>query len=191
MFKKSLLALTSLATLGLANPANATVLDFDSYADKTILAVGTFDSIGVHFNETLQVNSGNIGDLPQSLPNTAVNFDSFGGNITGFFLGPVTSVDFISVFAGDEGFDTDTVTLNGFDSLNNLVDTDTFTDVAAQTLSIFGAGIVRFEIIQTGAIAIDDFTFNPNNVPEPAPLALLGLGLAGLGLSRRLTQKPG
>ena len=144
-----------------------------------------------HFNETLHVNSGTIGGLSQSRPNTAVNFDSFGGNITGFFLVPVTSVDFISVFAGDAIADTDTVTLNGFDSLNDLIDTDTFTDVAAQTLSIFGAGIVRFEIIQTGAIAIDDFTFNPNNVPEPAPLALLGLGLAGLGLSRRRTQKPG
>jgi len=189
MFKKNLLVLTSLATLGLASPAAATVINFDSYADDTILAVGTFDSIGVRFNETLQVNNGDIGDLPLSPPNTAVNFDSFGGNITGFFLGPVTSVDFISVFAGDVGDDTDTVTLNGFDSFNNLIDSDTFTDIAAQTLSISGAGIVRFEILQTGLIAIDDFTFNPNSVPEPASLALLGLGLAGLSLSRRRTQK--
>jgi hypothetical protein len=182
---KKLFAAALLGTLGFATQANAVVIDFDGFADNTVLAVGAFDAIGVRFNQRLQVNDGDIGDLPFSLPNSASNFDSFGGNVTGFFLGPVSSVDFISVFAGDAGGDTDTVTLRGFDALNNLVASSSFTGISAQSLSIAGAGIVRFEILQTGLIAFDNFRFEPTRVSEPAMLGMLGLGLAAFGLARR------
>lgn len=182
---KSLMAAVVLATLTFANQAGATVINFDSFADSTILAVGSFDAIGVRFNQKLAVDNGGSGTLPQSAPNAAINTDAFGGDITGFFLGPVTAVDFISVYAGDSGGDSDTVTLFGYDALNNLVDSDTFTGLSAQTLSISGAGITRFEIIQSGLIGIDDFTFNATSVPEPGTLALLGMGLAGVAFSKR------
>jgi hypothetical protein len=71
-----------------------TIVDFDSFSNNQVLAPGTFDALGVRFNENLGVRANSAqGTLPGSAPNAALNVDSFGGDITGFFLGPVTSVD--------------------------------------------------------------------------------------------------
>lgn len=164
-------------------------IDFDSFATNATIPVGTFDAQGVRFDQVLQVSV--PGTLPSSAPNAAASAAPLGGNITGFFLGPVTSVTSISVFAGDTGGDTDTVTLNGFDAANVLVDTATFTGISAQTLAISGAGIVRFEILQVGLIGIDDFQFTPTGgasaaAPEPGTLALLAGGIIpAVGMIRR------
>lgn len=164
------------------NSAKAVTIDFDNFSNFETISGDTFSDLGVVFDSSLTVLE-NFGTLPQSPPNTAANFnDPSGGRISGFFT---VAVDFVSVFAGDNGVDEDTVTLLGFDDSNNLVATDTFTNLSAQTLSISGAGITRFEITNATLVAIDNFTFNtipanPTPVPEKFSLAsLLVFGLIG------------
>jgi hypothetical protein len=50
---------------------------------------------------------------------------------------------------------------------------------------IAASGIVRFSLTGSDYISVDDIYFVPSTVPAPATLALLGLGLIGLGFSRR------
>ncbi|MDJ1168677.1 PEP-CTERM sorting domain-containing protein [Roseofilum sp. BLCC_M154] len=172
-------------SVGFAGNAKAATLDFEGFSSGEIISGDAFSDLGVIFDQDLEVFTG-IGVLPQSGINTVSDAASLGGNLSGFFT---TAVDFISVFAGDNGGDTDTVTLLGFDEFDNLVASDTFTDLAAQTLSISGSGITRFEINQVGLIAIDDFTFNPTtqSVPEPSLLlgSLMALAAGATGLKRK------
>ncbi len=186
MFKKLLAGVFGLALMGMSGTGNATVIDFDSYSSGTILAVGTFDALGVHFDQSLIVDDGSSGGEPGSLPNYAINNDSFGDDVTGSFF---SEISFLSVFAGDSGGDTDTVTLNVYDVFDALVDSDTFTGASAQLLSVSGAGIVRFELIESGSIGFDDFTFTSVAVPEPATLSLFAVGLVGIGFAARRRRK--
>jgi len=200
IFQKMAVATGSVfITLGAVNTqqAVAITLSFDEFSNGAILSVGSFDALGVRFEQDLQIDGSLIDRPVQSPPNNAVRNIPFGEDITGLFLGPVTSVNFISVFAGDFAFsDIDTVTLRGFDAFNNLVASSSFTGITAQTLSISGSGITRFEIDQEGIVGIDDFTFIPENevqsVPEPAlSLGMLAMSIFGISssLKRRHKQK--
>ncbi|MBB3193748.1 PEP-CTERM sorting domain-containing protein [Roseateles terrae] len=111
-------------------------------------------------------------------------------NITGYFSVAVNS---LSMLVGDEGNDFDRATLNVYDSANHLLASASGSGTSWFSLSVNStSNIARFEIIQSGAVAIDNLNFSAaaaNSVPEPGTLALAGLGMVGVALLRRRRQQ--
>ena len=178
----------AMTATSVAKPAKAVieVINFDSFTVGQTIPGNTFISQGVTFDQNLVIFNSAGGALPSSAPNAAANADTIGGSLSGFFTETVNS---ISVFAGDNGSDTETVTLVGLDDSDNILASDTFTGLSAQLLSISSPGITNFEINQTGLIAIDDFSFDTSSTSASVPFEFsptLGLLLIGgvFGISR-------
>lgn len=190
------LALAAASVVAAVTPAAAATVTFEDLGIQSWFATPTYDryaSQGVVFSSTTTYQTYDHWFSNSGAGNYSLGSAGW-GNISGTFT---TAVNSLSLWVGDEGNDFDRATLNVYDSSNHLLASASGSGTSWFTLSVLTtANIARFEILQQGAVAIDNMTFSKvstggnnantgNNVPEPGTLALAGLAMVGAALVRR------
>ena len=198
MFKKALIAVSAVAALGMAAPASAYFIDFELGNTTELQNTGTVFNVGGNWigtsilfqNLTADTNNdGNIDVVANGGAQAFLDFNTGTGQLN--MSGSVTGI----------GINDDVVLLTGTISSFNC---SNISDV----VSCFFTGPDDKSVVLLNALGIPTtgldwsffgFTITANattgivvsadilnkTLPEPASLALLGLGLAGIGFAAR------
>jgi hypothetical protein len=190
--------LLALCTALIGTSGLATTIDFDTGIPPGCVASYTQDGVTFLATDGLGISGDAFGVGPNLTPGIVgcaivdKPFSTIRAQLAWLVSGAV------SVDLGDFNEDADVVTLSLFDVADGLLSTismdlaPSFTGMV--TLTTFGVGIDHVIFGGTSnngsTVYADNFAFiAPTRVPEPLTLALVGLGLAGLGFSRR-KQRP-
>ncbi|MQM32708.1 MAG: hypothetical protein CRU78_20350 [Candidatus Accumulibacter phosphatis] len=190
--KYKMLALAGLFA-ALPPAASATTIDFQSFAIGTYSSLSTAD-----FTITYTGGDGTF-DVTSASPGAPIVDHA----LISFFQNPGTApfkvtfhtaVSAFSIGVGDYNGDVDYTFLEAYSASDTLLDSDTYvnpeTMYGGGFLTASSATPISYVLFwdaepYAGAVYWDTMSYDKNSVPEPAALALFGLGLASLGFTRR------
>jgi hypothetical protein len=188
--KSKILGLVALVVLAGPTATNAIELRFSeaqmplgSISGQTDVPTAAYSAFGIQVTYVYRYL-----DSRDPFSDGAENYSGMAWGISNRFeAGSPARIDFLTPVSG-LAFDWWTIDgagqyylgLSAFDSSNNLL--YSFTGSGSGTEGPGLAGVSYLTFTGGGAVGISNLRFD---VPEPGTLALLGLGLAGLCLSRR------